>query len=189
VLPLHYAPSKSVQRDSNPHYYLSGWQDSNLRLLGSKPSTLARLSYIPERGSNFDSTPHIKYMKTCTRCEQTKPLEDFYKKSGRVNATMSQCKSCFNQTTHERQKNNKSSYVAYLGGKCVVCGYDRCYQALDFHHLDPSTKEINLSSGRGYSFDRAKRELDKCVLVCSNCHREIHAGIVPPPGIEPGNAV
>lgn len=129
-------------------------------------------------------------MKICTKCGQSKPFKDFYKKGGRKQGYASECKPCFNKTTHERQKKNKQKYINYMGGKCSICSYNRCMEALEFHHLDPSTKEINLSSGRGYSFERAKKELDKCVLICSNCHREIHAGlIVPPPGLEPGNAV
>lgn len=116
-------------------------------------------------------------MKKCTKCDIAKPFEAFYSKSGRKNQFMSECKDCFNQSTHERQKKNKLKYVKYKGGSCQICGYDKCIEALDFHHLDPSIKEMSLSSGRGYSFERAKAELDKCILVCSNCHREIHAGI------------
>lgn len=69
--------------------------------------------------------------------------------------------------------------VEYKGGKCSVCGYDRCADALEFHHLDPSQKDFGISS-KGYtrSWDKVKEELDKCILVCSNCHREIHSGLI-----------
>lgn len=64
------------------------------------------------------------------------------------------------------------------GGKCSFCGYDKCSEALDFHHIDPEKKDFSLSD-RNLIFDWTviKEELSKCILVCSNCHREIHAGI------------
>jgi hypothetical protein len=65
--------------------------------------------------------------------------------------------------------------VEYKGGKCSVCGYNKCIAALDFHHLDASSKEFSISAdGSTRGWERLKVELDKCILVCSNCHREIH---------------
>ena len=58
-----------------------------------------------------------------------------------------------------------------------MCGYNKCTSALEFHHLDPSIKEYNKDSrglNRRRSFENSKIELDKCILVCANCHREIH---------------
>ena len=73
----------------------------------------------------------------------------------------------------KRRKLNKQLLVEYKGGKCVLCGYDKCIAALDFHHLDPSTKESkNLGTTAG--IEKQKAEADKCILVCANCHREIH---------------
>lgn len=65
--------------------------------------------------------------------------------------------------------------VEYKGGRCENCGYDRCLGALEFHHLDPTKKDFNISS-KGYtrSWERVREELDKCVMLCANCHREIH---------------
>ncbi len=61
------------------------------------------------------------------------------------------------------------------------CGYRRCQAALDFHHLDENKKDFGLSKdGITRSWERTKKELNKCILVCSNCHREIHAGILQP---------
>lgn len=58
-----------------------------------------------------------------------------------------------------------------------VCGYDRCSAALDFHHKDEREKSFGLSQdGMTRSWKKTKEELKKCVLVCANCHREIHAG-------------
>ena len=70
----------------------------------------------------------------------------------------------------------KTKLVEYKGGKCQCCGYNRCIRALEFHHLDPSQKDFTIS-GKSKSFETLKKEADKCILVCSNCHKEIHAGI------------
>ena len=66
--------------------------------------------------------------------------------------------------------------VAYKGGKCEKCGYDRCIEAFDFHHIDPAQKDFGISS-KGYtrSWKRVQEELDQCVMLCANCHRETHA--------------
>ena len=72
------------------------------------------------------------------------------------------------------RSNLKEKLVEYKGGKCEVCGYNKCIEALEFHHLDPSEKEFGVSSYSSLSFDKAKKEVDKCILVCANCHREIH---------------
>jgi len=69
----------------------------------------------------------------------------------------------------------KKKSVEYKGGKCEICGYDKCIDALEFHHKDPKEKEFTLSKIMSYAWSRIKKELDKCVLVCSNCHREIHS--------------
>lgn len=68
----------------------------------------------------------------------------------------------------------KEKLVEYKGGKCEVCGYSKCIEALEFHHLDPAEKEFGVSSYTSLSFEKAKKEVDKCILVCANCHREIH---------------
>lgn len=88
------------------------------------------------------------------------------------------CKNKF--YVKKRRKNLKIEAVDYKGGKCECCGYNSCIDALEFHHLDPSEKDFGISkNGDTRSWIRVKEELDKCILVCSNCHREIHAGIRP----------
>lgn len=62
--------------------------------------------------------------------------------------------------------------------KCCICGYARCKRALEFHHVEPHEKDFVIAAAYTVSFARLKRELEKCVLVCANCHREIHAGLV-----------
>lgn len=79
------------------------------------------------------------------------------------------------------QRRSKLRAVEYLGGKCSICGYNKCLAALHFHHIDPQTKKYSPSHVIGrWSFERVKEELDKCILVCSNCHAEIHFGMYQP---------
>lgn len=75
------------------------------------------------------------------------------------------------------RKRKKKALVEYKGGKCQCCGYSKCIEALEFHHLDPNIKSFTIS-GKSKSFNSLKSEVDKCILVCSNCHKEIHAGII-----------
>lgn len=72
----------------------------------------------------------------------------------------------------------KQRAVYVLGGKCQCCGYDKCIQALDFHHVNPEEKEYNFNENANRSWDHTKEEIKKCLLVCANCHREIHAGFI-----------
>jgi hypothetical protein len=82
----------------------------------------------------------------------------------------------------KRRRRLKQMVSEYKGGKCVVCGYNRSIWALDLHHVDDSTKEFGLSvRGLTRSWEKIKSEADKCILVCANCHREIHAGITQLP--------
>ena len=71
------------------------------------------------------------------------------------------------------RKDKKRKLIEYKGGKCEVCGYDKCVSALSFHHKDPKEKDFSISA-KSYSYERLKKEVDKCIMVCSNCHIEIH---------------
>ncbi|MFA6304380.1 MAG: hypothetical protein WCV73_02400 [Patescibacteria group bacterium] len=77
----------------------------------------------------------------------------------------------------KRRKSLRLMAVRYKGGKCQLCGYKKCIQALDFHHLDPKKKDFGISeSGTTRSWMKIKTELDKCLMICANCHREVHHG-------------
>jgi transposase len=92
------------------------------------------------------------------------------------------CKRCRIERASQRRRVIKRKLVEGAGGRCVVCGYDRCQQALEFHHLDPTTKEFHLAlHGVTRSLERSRAEARKCVLLCANCHREVEAGITAVP--------
>ena len=81
-----------------------------------------------------------------------------------------------------RRKKLREMARDYKGGSCMVCGYNKCQRALSFHHLNPKEKDFDLSSrGLTRSWERIKKEIDKCVLLCSNCHMEVHDGITQLP--------
>ena len=77
------------------------------------------------------------------------------------------------------RKRTKERMVAAMGGSCQCCGYDKCKDALAFHHVDPTKKELGFGGLRAnpQNWDTTVQELKKCILVCHNCHSEIHAGV------------
>jgi len=90
--------------------------------------------------------------------------------------TVEEIKKCKSNNVISWRKRSKIKLVEYKGGCCQVCNYKKSIGALEFHHIVPSEKDFTVSS-KSYSFDRLKKEVDKCVLVCSNCHIEIHEDI------------
>jgi hypothetical protein len=79
--------------------------------------------------------------------------------------------------TSRARKQRKAYLVELKGGKCQCCGYDKCFSALEFHHLDSKEKEFAIGDCQSFDLNVLRREAEKCVLVCSNCHREIHEGL------------
>ncbi len=91
------------------------------------------------------------------------------------------CKKCrsvyrkkYVKEVAETRKNGRIRAIEYLGGKCICCGFDKGISAFDFHHVDPKDKDPNFRSSRHWSWERFKNEIDKCLLLCSNCHRLLH---------------
>ena len=88
-------------------------------------------------------------------------------------------KAAIVRAVKKRRKKVREMAVAYKGGRCCRCGYDRCLDALEFHHLDREKKDFGISA-KGYtrSWKAIEQELDKCIMLCANCHRELHAGML-----------
>jgi hypothetical protein len=94
------------------------------------------------------------------------------------------CKRCRMERVVRRRRRVKAMLVEEAGGRCVMCGYDRCAAALHFQHVDPGSKRFHLSmQGVTRSLARARAEMAKCVLLCANCHAEVEPGLasLPPP--------
>jgi hypothetical protein len=92
------------------------------------------------------------------------------------------CGRCVAERVSEHRRRVKQTLVAEAGGRCILCGYDRCVRALEFHHVDPATKRFGVAlHGVARSLERARAEAAKCVLLCSNCHMEVEAGVASVP--------
>lgn len=78
------------------------------------------------------------------------------------------------QAITDFRKRRKENLIKVLGSQCCLCGYKKCVGALEFHHIEPQNKKYQLSSGNCHNFKEDLEEAKKCLLVCSNCHREIH---------------
>lgn len=81
------------------------------------------------------------------------------------------CASC---NVNMRRFSIKQKCIDYKGGRCERCGYDKCPAGLTFHHLDPKEKDFNISNSHCRAFAKIKSELDKCIMLCQNCHTEEH---------------
>ena len=107
-------------------------------------------------------------MITCPehgRCQHVRESRGYYR-----------CLQCRRAAVVRRRRRAKEALVAEAGGCCQLCGYSRCLAALEFHHLDPASKEFGLAqAGVARSLDRMRAEARKCVLLCSNCHAEVEA--------------
>lgn len=82
------------------------------------------------------------------------------------------CSSC---CTKIRRIRAKLAAIAYLGGKCKQCGFTGHPAAFDFHHRDPATKSFSIGNAANIRWTRLVQELDKCDLLCRNCHSIIHS--------------
>jgi len=82
----------------------------------------------------------------------------------------------------KRRKIIRQKSIEFKGNKCAICGYNKCIKALEFHHLDDKQKDFGISA-KGYtrSWDHVKKEIEKCILLCANCHREVHESITQLP--------
>lgn len=142
-------------------------------------------------------------MPICCKCGKTFPNHVFIDGKLRTLNRRKYCLECstfgkhntkkLEVTTAKKKKSNpdavakrrklvKMKAIEYKGGKCCICGYDKYSGALEFHHKNADDKEFGISE-RGWtiSWEKIRSEIDKCILVCSNCHREIEAGVTEIP--------
>lgn len=126
--------------------------------------------------------------KQCSKCKQILPVENFRWKNKSKNLRHSQCKQCQSQQEkihYQERKNqvieNTFSYkernLEYIKQRkscgCQKCGEQRFY-LLDFHHINKEEKNHNINEMRTASLERLENEINKCVVLCANCHREFH---------------
>ena len=87
----------------------------------------------------------------------------------------------FSQQVTDWRKSTKARLIEAMGGKCCICGYNKCQRALAFHHTNPSEKDFQISRANIRGWKTLVKEAKKCILVCHNCHNEIHEGITSVP--------
>jgi hypothetical protein len=118
-------------------------------------------------------------MKVCSICEEDKPFSAFTRRSTkRANDYQPYCNSCRSIMRKDFARKNKALAIAYKGGSCNDCTSVVHQAAFEFHHIDPAEKDTDpchlIGTGFNGLTERAKTELDKCVLLCANCHRIRH---------------
>lgn len=105
---------------------------------------------------------HQGQRKRCLACNPRRPSQANGSKNGKAVVNW--------------RKRTKAKAVIYKGGACLICGYNRCIKSLVFHHIDPTRKDFAIA-GKCLKWETIRVELDKCVLLCANCHVEVHDGI------------
>ena len=127
----------------------------------------------------FSGVPQKAAARHASRCPVPKHGETEFVLEGRG---YYRCKRCRIDAVTQRRRKVKAILVADAGGGCAVCGYDRHLRALEFHHLDPLEKRLEINAkGVALALDTLRAEARKCVLLCSNCHAEIEAGAATVP--------
>lgn len=117
--------------------------------------------------------------KICDICEKV------FETTSKTRVYCYECSGDSTRANNETRKHQKTilrrsmklQAIKMLGGKCSKCGYNKCIDALEFHHENPNEKEFKLGSGNTMSWQEYKKEANKCILLCSNCHKEIHANL------------
>jgi len=128
-------------------------------------------------------------MKNCPKCKEDKELNEFGNNKNTKDKKQRYCKTCQAEFDNKHYLSNKKQYIVrrklfqqnvkkwYLDykkeQKCSKCSEDR-YWVLDFHHLEPEKKEMNMDRARRCSIEKLKKEIEKCIVLCSNCHRDLH---------------
>ena len=133
--------------------------------------------------------------KICNICEAEKSIDEFLWRNKQKGLKHHSCRLCYKELRKKSYEKNRDYYINKsskrrkttakwykefkLNKKCHFCCESESV-FLDFHHIDETTKNYNISSLRynTYSIDKIKEEIDKCVILCSNCHRKVHAGLL-----------
>ena len=114
----------------------------------------------------------IKGYKICPKCKKQKERKEFYDRKGK--GVQSFCKKCFNDRIKSFWTKRRLDVIKDKGGKCSVCGYSKNPAALELHHKNPKDKKASWGKIKLMGKEKFKAEIKKCVLICANCHRELH---------------
>jgi hypothetical protein len=121
--------------------------------------------------------------KICTICKQELPIENFYKDASRKGGFSHRCKNCEKEKVKQYDAPFKDKIKELLDiEKSKGCHYcpESTPECLDFHHRNPKDKKYSVSTmlffGHNHTIEKVKAELEKCIVICANCHRKLHAG-------------
>ena len=115
-------------------------------------------------------------MKQCNTCKQYKPESDFYWKDKNHIKLNGKCKLCSNKRMTQLRRERFDKVSAYKAEKgCAICGDKRAW-VLDLHHRDSDDKDRGISQmiAKNITWDKIQAEMDKCDVLCANCHRDYH---------------
>jgi transposase-like protein len=187
LLPVHQ--TKHASRGGIPHERLAqlvsdGHSFAQIgRLLGLSPTTVRH--WVKTYGLETRRVERVRTGKAARadglaivqmRCERHGATDFWLEGRGAY-----RCMRCRVESVARRRRKVRDTLIAEAGGRCAICSYDRCPAALHFHHLDPATKRFNIRGGRTPALSRLREEAEKCVLLCSNCHAEVEAGVTAVP--------
>jgi transposase/predicted RNA-binding Zn-ribbon protein involved in translation (DUF1610 family) len=123
-------------------------------------------------------------LKKCNACLQEKDLSNYVLRKDRPGVYTTTCNACVSKSIIEKEKKVKSHLVSLCGGKCAKCGGVFENSQYDFHHTDPEHKDFKISEKKHSNLQLVLSELEKCIMVCSNCHNHIHHEMKESQGIE-----
>lgn len=144
------------------------------------------MSRLPEKERKLRDEMFAKGLLWCVDCKQFLPIREFHKRNVQRNnyGHAFHCKDSekrrmagygHNKQQLEAQRRKKRNLILMAGGNCCRCGYDEFMSCLVFHHVDPTEKEHSGNLSASLSFEVAAKEIDKCAVLCSNCHASYHA--------------
>lgn len=122
------------------------------------------LTCVPFRTRRYPASTHKRTCSSCNRLYVYKSVSVRGKRG-----TAHKCTTCISR---DRRTATKQRAILLLGGECALCGYSKCSRALSFHHTDPTTKKFSISSRHNAAWRTIAQELQKCILLCANCHAE-----------------
>lgn len=145
--------------------------DGKLKSFKSRKKCLKCSPFIADTKRGYVDRPtKFGNALTCIRCHKS------YRYDRKRGHGLKLCNSC---TVNKRRDGNKQWAINYMGGACQNCGYDKCARALCFHHLDPAKKDMSVNAASAAHSQKVRQgELDKCVLLCANCHMEEHDKLI-----------
>lgn len=135
--------------------------------------------------------------KSCTKCNEEKLLSEFRRDRNLKDGYRSECKICsrllykqrydagvYSVKVIEQNRHRRTTSAAFVQRYKRLCSCKYCDEnescCLEFHHKDPTTKLFSVGGAGNRTINQIKEEIRKCICICSNCHKKLHAGIIQP---------